>query len=103
MIPDRTRKDLYPYWECFQDQKGLVLFQKSYEVPNDVIISPVEGNQIQFSYEHVTVPFEGDHQRRTLVSDAQRLEVDTPPVQAHAMPVERELISHHSLGNKASF
>lgn len=55
-IPDRMGKDPCPYWECFKDQEGIDLFRRTYEIPDDVIVSPVEGNRIWFSREHITVP-----------------------------------------------
>ncbi|KAI8568183.1 hypothetical protein RHMOL_Rhmol02G0177800 [Rhododendron molle] len=56
VIPDRTGKDPYPYWECFQDQKGLALFWKVYDILDDVVILTIQGPRMQFSDEHITVP-----------------------------------------------
>lgn len=55
-IPDRVRRDPCPYWEYFEDQMGFALFQESYEILNDVAVSTIQGNRIQFSDEHITVP-----------------------------------------------
>lgn len=55
-IPNRTRTDPCPYWECFEDQKGLDLFRRTYKILDDVVISLIEGRRIRFSDEHITVP-----------------------------------------------
>lgn len=56
VIPDRTGKEPCPYWDCFKSEKALKLFRDVYEIPDDVVVTPVTGPRIQFSDEHITVP-----------------------------------------------